>query len=84
MYKLHCSNCDRVIEPNENFFRLTYVEFGVGNFAAAPRHSEVCASCFNDFKRATDWEIGKCEEVDMCKPPVLGTLPFVTQTTGDN
>ena len=74
MYRLHCSKCDNVIEANDNFFRLSYVEFGVGNFAAAPRHCEICSNCFNDFKRAIDWEIGRCEEIDVSKPPIIGTM----------
>ena len=76
MYRLHCSNCERIIEPHENFFNLTYVEFGVGNFAAAPRHCEVCAACFTDFKRSIEWEIGRCEDNNCIsvKPPIIGTI----------
>ena len=82
MYRLHCSKCDNVIEPHDNFFKLSYTEFGVGNFAAAPRHCEICAACFTDFKRAIDWEIGRCEEnADMVKPPIIGCLTTTVQNT---
>ena len=58
MYRLHCGKCDNVIEPNENFFKVNYVEiFGVGGAPAVPRHCEVCVNCFNEFKRAVDWEL---------------------------
>lgn len=79
MYRLHCSKCDNIIEPQENFYRLSYTEFGVGSFAAAPRHCEVCASCFDDFKRAIDWEIGRCDcNEEVIKPPVIGTTTTIS------
>lgn len=79
MYKLHCSKCDNVIESNESFFKLTYVEYGVGNWASSPRHCEVCSTCFTDFKRAIDWEIGRVCEVEPVKPPVVGSLPTLEE-----
>ena len=74
MYKLHCSKCDNVIEPNDNFYQISYIEFGVGNYAAAPRYSQVCPGCFNEFKRSVDWEIGRCPEAEAVKPPVIGAV----------
>jgi hypothetical protein len=79
MYRLHCSKCERIIEPHENFFKLTYIEFGVGNYAAAPRNCEVCAACFTDFRRSVEWEIGRCEDTNCTgiKPPVVGTISTI-------
>lgn len=82
MYRLHCNKCENIIEPHENFYKLTYTEFGVGNYAAAPRHCEICAACFNDFKRTIEWEIGRCDEsAEIVKPPVVGSLATTTVST---
>ena len=83
MYKLHCSKCDNVIEATESFFKLSYTEFGVGNWASSPRRCEICSACFTDFKRAIDWEIGRNDEIEVIKPPVIGSIPECVIKTCD-
>ena len=55
------------------------MEFGVGNYAAAPRHCEVCAACFTEFRRSIEWEIGRCEDstCTSTKPPVVGSIAII-------